>query len=127
VRVRVADGGRDLSFVTTHLHHFDAEFRAQQAARINEVLGAVDRPVILAGDLNATPDSPPIRILRRAWSLDASDPARPTYPAEGPDKRIDYILFRPASRFRLVEQSVLDEEVASDHRAVLAVLEFLPE
>jgi endonuclease/exonuclease/phosphatase family metal-dependent hydrolase len=40
-----------------------------------------------------------------------------------PTKQIDFILFRPTERWRVVEVRVLDEAVASDHRAIFAVLE----
>jgi endonuclease/exonuclease/phosphatase family metal-dependent hydrolase len=43
-----------------------------------------------------------------------------------PTKQIDFILFRPAERWKAIEVPVLDEAVASDHRAIFAVLELLP-
>jgi endonuclease/exonuclease/phosphatase family metal-dependent hydrolase len=45
-----------------------------------------------------------------------------TFPAEKPDKWIDYVMYRPADDWEVVEVRVLDEGVASDHRPVLAVL-----
>ena len=39
-----------------------------------------------------------------------------------PRYRIDYILYAPASRFRLVRGDVIDERMASDHLPVFAVL-----
>jgi endonuclease/exonuclease/phosphatase (EEP) superfamily protein YafD len=36
------------------------------------------------------------------------------------------VLFRPAKRWAVVETKVLEEAVASDHRALLAVLKLLP-
>ena len=44
-----------------------------------------------------------------------------------PRRQIDYVLYRPAGRFRVVEAKVIDETVASDHRPVLAVLEWAAE
>jgi endonuclease/exonuclease/phosphatase family metal-dependent hydrolase len=123
---RVTVGGRDLSFVTTHLHHQNAAFREQQAAELNALFGTADRPVILAGDLNADPDSKPLGILLGKWANATSGPALFTFPAGKPAKQIDYVLYRPAGRFRAVEAKVIAEAVASDHRPVLAVLELVP-
>ena len=47
----------------------------------------------------------------------------PTSPVVNPRRQIDYVLYRPGNRWRVVEVRVLDEAVASDHRPVLAVLE----
>lgn len=45
-----------------------------------------------------------------------------TFPADKPDRRIDYVMYRPAEKWKVVEVRVLDEAVASDHRPVLTVL-----
>mgnify|MGYP000435192757 CR=1 FL=1 len=42
-------------------------------------------------------------------------------------RQIDFILVRPAERWKAIEVRVLDEAVASDHRAIFAVLEILPD
>ena len=49
-----------------------------------------------------------------------------TIPVTSPNRQIDFIMFQPRERWKVVEVKVLDEAVASDHRAILAVLEFLP-
>ena len=40
-------------------------------------------------------------------------------------RQIDFVLVRPRERWRLVECRVLSEAVASDHRAILSVLELV--
>jgi endonuclease/exonuclease/phosphatase family metal-dependent hydrolase len=40
-----------------------------------------------------------------------------------PREKIDQIFVRPGERWRVIEVKVVDEEVASDHRAVMAKLE----
>jgi endonuclease/exonuclease/phosphatase family metal-dependent hydrolase len=47
-----------------------------------------------------------------------------TFPSGVPRQQIDYVLFRPAGRFKVVEAKVAEEKVASDHRPVLAVLKW---
>jgi endonuclease/exonuclease/phosphatase family metal-dependent hydrolase len=49
-----------------------------------------------------------------------------TFPAETPDRWIDYVMFRPADKWEVVEVRVLNEGVASDHRPLLAVLRRKP-
>jgi endonuclease/exonuclease/phosphatase family metal-dependent hydrolase len=78
-------------------------------------------PAIFMGDLNDTPDSPVLEALRAQGWVSAVQGL--TVPVKGPKRQIDYILVRPAARWRVVEQRVLDEQVASDHLPVFAVLE----
>ena len=40
--------------------------------------------------------------------------------------KIDYVFFRPADGWRVVEKQVSDESIASDHRPLLVVLEWMP-
>jgi endonuclease/exonuclease/phosphatase family metal-dependent hydrolase len=122
--VRVGDAGPTLLFVSTHLDHQKDDLRRKQAARLDELFGTEKRPVVLAGDLNATPDSKPLELLAKNWkSAEAGKPLL-TIPVEKPARQIDFVLHRPADKFRVVEARVLDEAVASDHRPLLVVLEF---
>jgi endonuclease/exonuclease/phosphatase family metal-dependent hydrolase len=124
---RLTLDGRDLSFVTAHLDHQLAAERRRQAAKLNDLFAGADRPVILAGDLNATPDSEAFAALTLKWSDATAGKGLLTIPVEKPTKQIDYVLFRPAGRFRVVGAAVIGESVASDHRPVLVVLEPRPE
>ena len=124
VDLRVA--GRRLRFVDTHL---DPTLEAVRNAQVQELLGPAGptrtrRPLILAGDVNATPSggTPPnaYRILRRAGFLDTwvqRNGRRPgrsccmrrediTDPPPAPfSHRIDYILTRP--RFRVLRTLIV--------------------
>ncbi|MCA9322183.1 MAG: endonuclease/exonuclease/phosphatase family protein [Planctomycetes bacterium] len=123
--VTIEVGGRPVTFVSTHLDHTkDPQDRVSQARALvahwpREAMG----DVILVGDLNAKPGSEPMRILLEHFDdASAGSPAH-TYPSEGPVRRIDWVLFRPERGWRVVESGVLDETVASDHRALFVVLE----
>lgn len=125
LEVEVTWEGRPLLFLATHLDYRpnDAERRAS-VERIEEVLkDRRDVPVILAGDLNATPESEVLKMFRKNWQMCGVSPTTWTYPAAEPKKQIDYVLARPAQRWKTVEVRVLQEPVASDHRPILAVLE----
>ena len=115
--------GRETMFISTHLHHIKEEFRTRQVVRINELFGGGPAPTILMGDLNAEPPSPPLKAAKEKWTV-AEPAGQPlTYPADKPIMRIDYGLFLPQTAFRVVELRVVEEQVASDHRPVLMVLE----
>jgi len=119
-------GGEKMAFIGTHLdHQRDQSNRMMQAKRITELYENSDLPMILAGDLNATPGSDPINLLGRQWSDTARDNPQPTFPSTKPSRRIDYIMYKPNGRWRVVEIKVIDEKVASDHCPVFAVLELL--
>jgi endonuclease/exonuclease/phosphatase family metal-dependent hydrolase len=122
---RLMIDGRAVSFVTTHLHHNNRAFREQQANKLNDLFGKTEHTVILAGDLNATPDEKPLAILREKWLNATAGDRLLSFPAGKPAKQLDYVLVRPAGRLRVVEHAVIGEAVASDHRPVLAVLEWV--
>ena len=114
-------------FLCTHLDHRpnDRE-RLAAAKRINELIAERSVvPTILAGDLNATRDSAVLKTMAKQWKI-ANEKELPTIPVTKPKRQIDFILFRPAGRWKTVEIRVLDEAVASDHRAIFAVLELQP-
>ena len=115
-------------FLATHLDLAEAE-RVAAVTRIGEIAAAEAQtmPMILAGDLNAVVGSVPIKRLLADWTLAQGSEPMLTSPAESPRRQIDFILVRPASRWRVIESRVLGEAVASDHRPIFAVLELLPE
>jgi endonuclease/exonuclease/phosphatase family metal-dependent hydrolase len=90
-------------------------------------------PVVVAGDLNADPDSAPIRILVGAglvdaWAAAGTGPGH-TIPANAPRRRIDYVMAGPG--VTVVQAAVLDDlgpamAGLSDHRPLLTVLDLPP-
>jgi endonuclease/exonuclease/phosphatase family metal-dependent hydrolase len=120
--------GDEIIFIGTHFDHTrDQTDRIAQARRINKLFKKTKKPTILAGDLNATPESEPMKILSRFWTDASARDPQPTFPSSNPRRRIDYVLFRPADRWKVLETRVIDEKVASDHCPLLVVLELLPE
>lgn len=122
-----AEGPR-FTFVGTHLDHLrDQTDRMAQVKKLNDVFATKDYPLcILAGDLNATPKSEPMGLIFKHWHAADDVKQQPTIPVDKPTAKIDYVLFRPANRWKVIETKVIDERIASDHRPVLAVLEYLP-
>lgn len=114
-----------LTLLNTHLQHDDGETREKQAAKIDELFGKADGVFILAGDLNAPPGSAPIRGLAGNWTFATALGGKGllTIPSDVPKLQIDYVLFR--GTFKVTEARVIEEKVASDHRPVFAVLEWV--
>jgi len=116
VEVRVTPKGIGLvAFVSTHLCHQKVENRVQQTQRIKSLFSKPEYgPVILAGDFNARPGSEPIKVLVDAGWTDAV----------APYSVIDYVLVRSCDPWHVKEVTVIDEQVVSDHKPVLVVLEW---
>lgn len=125
--VTVLPSGDTIAFIGTHLDHTgDDTDRILQVRMINDVFASGRYPSILAGDLNAVPGSIPIGLLEEEWgsSYDRGEPV-PTYPSVNPVKKIDYVMFRPARRWKVISTEVIQDSVASDHCAYLVVLKLL--
>ena len=112
--------GKPLRFISTHFQHNVAEDRLAEAKAINELFANGEVPTILAGDMNATPDSAPIQELLKKWSNASDDPLAPTAPSQNPRSRIDYIFSLSSSQLQVLDAKVIVEKVASDHRPVFA-------
>ena len=48
-----------------------------------------------------------------------------TFPSDNPIKKIDYVMFFPKDRWRVIETIVIQDTIASDHCAYLVTLELL--
>lgn len=102
--------------INTHLSLKEEE-RVESAKIISEWAKRYDKPVFLLGDLNATPESEPIKILEKEWQI-LSNTKQFTIPAPNPNKTIDYVLGYVANgqTYGKHYAHVIDEKVASDHR-----------
>jgi len=127
VTIQLPDSEK-IIFVGTHLDHTkDDADRIAQVREINKLyINENHFPTILAGDLNALPDTEPMKILTEYWIDATKDDPQPTWPSDNPTRKLDYVMFYPANRWRVVEKIVIDEKIASDHLPLLVVLELLP-
>lgn len=126
--LNILPSGDTIAFIGTHLAHEGKEGRLQQAKKINEVFSQNPYPTILAGDLNAQPASLTINTLEEVWesTYDKKNPAF-TYPSDDPRIKIDYVMFYPKNRWRIIEAKVIADTLASDHCAYLVSLELIEE
>ena len=139
-RCQVAEG----SFVVVGSHlSINAAERSAQAHQLTKALADIDGPVILAADLNESPDGPVWRVLGERLvdaghtspgggptvpggdTVPAGDtfPGGDTFPAGTPDRRIDAVLVDPritVTWYRVVDLAAARR--ASDHLPVVADL-----
>lgn len=106
----------------THLSLTDADRLASVGILVREA-AALAKPLILAGDFNASPDSPAIEALSQTFTP-LSDAASPTFPADNPTVTIDYIMYKGDNPPTVLSSQVVNEPMASDHRPVTASLAF---
>jgi arylsulfatase A-like enzyme/endonuclease/exonuclease/phosphatase family metal-dependent hydrolase len=118
-----------LIFVSTHFDHLRGDHdRMRQAERLIELFSSGPSLAILAGDLNATPDSPAIERLKSHWHMaDYFLPARPTVPADQPRDKIDYILLEKQQPWQIQAVEVIDDSISSDHLPLVVEVEWLAE
>jgi endonuclease/exonuclease/phosphatase family metal-dependent hydrolase len=112
-----------LRFVGTHLDaNREDDLRWLQGQQLVELLSRDALPIVLVGDFNAVPESRTMKLLFEHFTDASAAAPAPTIPAGKPTRRIDFVLLRPATAWRVVATSVLPEAVASDHRALLVTL-----
>lgn len=114
--------GRRIAIIGTHLDHTeDPSDREAQVRALNQAYLPTPIPTLLIGDLNAKPQSTPMRSLfGQGWAAADSD-LRPTFPSEKPNCKIDWILRAPGFEDHLRNAEVLHAPIASDHAPLRAV------
>ena len=122
LRVQVPGWKTPLLFTSTHWdHRREVEEREQSAKVLVEMATDTEMPQLLAGDLNTVVGSRALELLCASWTL-ANDKPLPTFPVSNPTKQIDFILGNKSYRWIFEQTRVLDEAIASDHRAILTVV-----
>ena len=115
VRVKPDNGVPEFIFVGTHLCHQSEDTRLEQTKELNKLFTVKNKlPIIVAGDLNARPDSKPMKVLLGKDWIDAV----------APKSKIDYILLRKNDPWKIVKTMIVDEPVVSDHDPVLTILKW---
>jgi len=115
--------GEYITFASTHLDYTNTEERQVQVEKLNKVLLAQSRPVIVAGDFNARPDSKEISEGMAAWKTVSN--GEPTIPANAPRHTIDYIFCYPKDKWSEIGATTYQIGL-SDHLPISAVVELNP-
>lgn len=135
-RLRDQDSGRVFYAFSVHFDHEGVVARRESAQLMLRQMRAIagDAPVLLLGDLNATPESEPVRLLlgglRDAYRISEAPPYGPVgtfndFKLDAPLlDRIDYILLGPG--WRVLRYAALTDShqarFPSDHLPVVARL-----
>lgn len=103
--------------------HFSLTKEDQLAAVsiVAKELEPVKKPAFLAGDLNALPDSPVLKALQEKF-VALTSLKNKTFPADQPKECLDYILGYTGNgqTYANLNNWVVDDAIASDHRPVVA-------
>lgn len=121
----------DIHFLSTHLDHKGERARSNGAAMIAERVSGQSRPVLVAGDFNATPESAPLQRLTAKGLSDTRQSATSVVGPIGtyhgfdgdPQHRIDYVFGSESIQVRRVETHVTDPPHPSDHFPVVVDVE----
>lgn len=141
--VRKSDGRRFLA-INTHLDNEGKQARLEGAQQISRWIAANRVPgelVVVTGDFNTTPDSPPVQALtlaplslRDARTISKTPPVGPegtwddfrVVPLPQDEMRIDFVLVDPkidVERYGVLAWHFDGPRVASDHFSVVADLD----
>jgi endonuclease/exonuclease/phosphatase family metal-dependent hydrolase len=99
-------------FLATHLSLVRPDQR-ESAKIIKEVVSKLDKPVFLAGDMNAQPHSPTIEIFKEYMTI-LTDESKFTFPALEPRACIDYVMGTNGT-FKVKKNHVFYGDISSDH------------
>ena len=112
----------DYIYCCTHMS-LTEEDRMKSLELVKAFTSSSTKPLFLAGDMNADPESGFIKKLQKDFQI-LSNPKQHTFPAPDPKETIDYIatLKQNAKGFAVISAKVINEPMASDHRPILVEL-----
>ena len=112
----------DYIYCCTHLS-LTEEDRMKSLEILKTFAASYKKPLFLAGDMNAEPESDFIKELQKEFRI-LSNPKQHTFPAPAPKETIDYVaVFKQNDKgFAVVSSEVVNEPVASDHRPIVVEL-----
>jgi endonuclease/exonuclease/phosphatase family metal-dependent hydrolase len=93
--------------------------RIESVKIINDLFVRSAKPVFLAGDINAVPESEVVKNIETRWQM-LNNQASPTIPSTNPTKCIDFIfaLKNTGQKIKTLQSVVENEPLASDHLPV---------
>ncbi|MEG1379284.1 MAG: endonuclease/exonuclease/phosphatase family protein [Bacteroidales bacterium] len=106
-----------LIFICTHLEVSSEEARIQQVRFIKKQVRTIqDKPIVIAGDFNARPDSKVIKKEMKGWINGTN--ALNTFHTNNPTIKIDYIYFLPDRGLKMLS-TYRGESKLSDHFPII--------
>ena len=109
----------DYVYCCTHLS-LTEEDRMASLALIEKMVAGYGKPVFVAGDFNAHPESDFLKGFKKNFHI-LSNTKLPTFPSNKPNETIDYITMwkNPQVKYAVTSSRVPREAVASDHRPIV--------
>ena len=107
---------KDYVIACTHLD-LEAEQRLASVPLIVAEAQRWQKPFLLAGDWNDTPDSPLMQEMTKTFTILSGDDA--TFPADDPKECIDYVASFKGQSVMVLKSNVIAEPEASDHRPLV--------
>lgn len=104
----------------THLD-LEEEPRMESVPLIIDEAKLWQKPFILAGDFNDSIDSPLLQKITQYFTINSGD--EPTFPADEPNERIDYVASFKNHPVLTIESMVVADTMASDHRPLMVKLQ----
>lgn len=108
-----------IKVLVAHLDYRNSASRINQSKIIFNFIHATKQPVILLGDMNATPESQTIQNLTHFF-VDANKPGYLTFSSDTPKIKIDYIMVDKKHYDRTLAEPRFDSVQYSDHLPILA-------
>ncbi|MDR3061552.1 MAG: endonuclease/exonuclease/phosphatase family protein [Dysgonamonadaceae bacterium] len=121
IQATLKSGDKPVTVACTHLGLYQEE-RDVEVPVINSKLSTSLYPVIFGGDLNAIPENSTITTLLGYGFAKSNAITTFTIPSDKPNRQLDYIMYKPANKLKVISHTVLPDK-ASDHLAVVAVFE----
>ncbi|MFK7847007.1 MAG: endonuclease/exonuclease/phosphatase family protein [Rhodothermales bacterium] len=113
-----------VTFMSTHLETIEFPRRASAPLINNTIPVNPQHLYILGGDLNATPQTPTMDTLAVKWTNPVLSSPVFTFPADSPDRQIDYLLYNAPATWSVKEVFALDAPISSDHAPLVAVFKY---
>lgn len=118
--VRLPAGAGTVTVANTHLDVAKGPGRLNQAIALGKALAELTGPVIWAGDFNAVRNDEVMNAVTAAgWAVPEKQGNPFTIPSISPQREIDFAVLRPAAAFKILNYTVPDEPLLSDHRPIL--------
>lgn len=125
--VRVPAPGGTITVANTHLDVAKGPGRLAQAVALGKALAELPGPVIWAGDFNAQRNDEVMNAVSTSgWSVPEKQGNPFTIPSVSPQREIDFAVFRPAAAFKVLNYTVPDEPLLSDHRPIFIEFTLTP-
>ena len=110
---------QDYVMACTHLD-LEEESRWTSIPLIIEEAQRWQKPFILTGDWNDTPDSELLHEIKEYFTILSGN--ENSYPADEPQECLDYVALSKRGTVEVLESDVINEPEASDHRPVVVRL-----